>query len=64
VHPSFGTEFISGAENDPEKNPVGFWPWMASLGFYNENKKWTHQCGTTLVSQKSFLTAALSANEK
>ncbi len=64
VYPSFGTDFISGAANDPEKNPVGFWPWMASLGFYDENKKWTHQCGATLVSQKHFLTAAHCANER
>ena len=27
-------KFISGATNHPENNPVGSWPWIASLGYY------------------------------
>jgi hypothetical protein len=33
-----GTNFIAGATNEPEKNPVGDWPWMASVGFFDKNK--------------------------
>ena len=36
---------------------VGFWPWMASLGFYSDDE-WHHQCGATLVSQTHSITAA------
>jgi hypothetical protein len=39
-----------------EKNVVGHWPWMASLGFY-EDSDWKHQCGATLITEKHFLTA-------
>jgi hypothetical protein len=52
--------FIAGATNNPETNPVGHWPWMASIGYYDEGetRKWQHQCGTTLITEKHFLTAA------
>ena len=50
-------ESIVGTKNNPETNPVGHWPWMASLGFYKEGN-WTHQCGATLISRNHFLTAA------
>ena len=50
--------FVAGPQNDDELNPVGKWPWMASLGFYDENNKWSHQCGTTLITNRHFLTAA------
>ena len=50
--------FIAGAKNDLENNPVGFWPWIASLGSYDDKKEWIHQCGATLVSDRHFLTAA------
>ncbi len=56
--------FIAGATNDPEKNPVGNWPWMASIGFYNESNQWNHQCGATLITEKHFLTAAHCANQE
>ena len=56
-------KFISGATNDNEKNPVGFWPWMASIGFL-EDGKWVHQCGATLISERHFLTAAHCANQR
>ncbi len=36
---------------------VGNWPWMASLGYWLEDS-WTHQCGTTLISDIYFITAA------
>ena len=31
---------------------------MASLGFFNGEDAWEHQCGATLISQHHFLTAA------
>jgi secreted trypsin-like serine protease len=37
---------------------VGQWPWMSSFGFFNENNRWKHQCGGTLISSKHFLSAA------
>ena len=55
--------FVAGAFDDEEKNPVGHWPWMASIGFYDTNKKWNHQCGATLVTNHHFLTAAHCVNE-
>lgn len=51
------TNFVSGAKNEPELNVVGNWPWMASLG-YEEDNKWNHACGATLISHRHFLTAA------
>ncbi len=33
------TQFIVGARNDPEKNPVGHWPWIASIGIYDDKKR-------------------------
>ncbi len=50
--------FVSGSCNNAETNPVGQWPWMASIGYYDENNKWNHQCGTTLISNNMFITAA------
>jgi hypothetical protein len=32
-------DFIIGAMNDAENNPVGHWPWMASIGFYDDSKR-------------------------
>jgi hypothetical protein len=34
------------------------WPWMASLGIYNNGGKWVHKCGATLISPTFVLTAA------
>ena len=36
---------------------VGEWPWMGSLGYWSDDE-WTHQCGTTLISEVYFITAA------
>ena len=47
-----------GAKNDLENNPVGHWPWMASIGFQDEKNQWKHKCGATLISDRHFLTAA------
>ena len=58
------TEYVAGAPNNKETNPVGDWPWMASLGFYDANDTWTHKCGATLISQHHFLTAAHCAVDK
>ena len=57
-------EFISGPLNNEETNPVGEWPWMASLGFYSDDNKWQHQCGATLISNRHFLTAAHCAENR
>ena len=51
------SQHIRGPKPNAETNPVGHWPWMASLGFYKEGN-WTHQCGATLISRNHFLTAA------
>ena len=59
----FNEKFITGAKNSVD-NPVGHWPWMASLGFFDNNGKWKHQCGATLISDKHFLTAAHCVNKK
>jgi len=58
------TNFVTGAQNDEETNPVGRWPWMASIGYYDENSKWNHQCGATLISNNLFLTAAHCVNDE
>ena len=34
------------------------WPWMASIGYYNDQEEWVHQCGATLITAHHFLTAA------
>ena len=31
---------------------------MASIGYYDDEDEWVHQCGATLISSKHFLTAA------
>ena len=60
----FNTAFIAGPPNDPENNPVGFWPWMASIGSFDDQGLWVHQCGATLISEQHFLTAAHCAKNK
>ena len=37
------SQFLSGPANNPETNPVGHWPWMASIGKFANDKKWIHQ---------------------
>ena len=49
---------MTGARPDSVFNPVGHWPWMASIGYYNEEDEWVHQCGATLITSNHFLTAA------
>ena len=51
-------QFIAGARNNDEHNPVGHWPWMASIGYLEDTKKWRHQCGASLISDQHFVTAA------
>ena len=34
------------------------WPWMASIGFFDQNGNWRHQCGGTVVDDRHILTAA------
>lgn len=57
-------KFIAGAKNHAEDNPVGKWPWMASLGFLDDENHWIHKCGATLISTQHFLTAAHCADKK
>ena len=52
------TSYIAGPLNDPVSNPTGDWPWMASIGTFDDQGVWVHKCGATLVSQRHFLTAA------
>jgi secreted trypsin-like serine protease len=43
----------------PENNLVGHWPWMSSIGSFDETTNlWEHQCGGSLISNKHFLSAA------
>ena len=60
--PYAASELIVGSNHDYAFNVVGFWPWMASLGYFNQtndsNQEWTHTCGATLISHEHFLTAA------
>jgi len=52
------TDFIAGATNDPESNPVGHWPWMASIGHYDDNNNWNHE---VLLMQNKFTITAEAA---
>ena len=55
-------KFVAATPNNPETNPVGDWPWMASIGYFSD-KKWIHLCGATLISSQHFLTAAHCAEK-
>jgi hypothetical protein len=63
IYPFF-TENMCGKIVGPDttfvinRSPRVHWPWMASYGFINDEKKWQHQCGATLISDQHFLTAA------
>ena len=58
------SQHVRGPKPNAETNPVGHWPWMASLGFYDSNGDWDHQCGATLISHSHFLTAAHCINDR
>ena len=34
------------------------WPWMASIGFFDRDGNWRHQCGGTVIDERHILTAA------
>ncbi len=58
---SFLKDFSKCGENiDPyrihQSRSVGLWPWMASLGFWSD-EKWNHKCGATLIDQTRIITA-------
>ena len=53
-----------GPKHDKEMNIRGHWPWMSSIGYYDENDEWYHLCGATLISHTHFLTAAHCASFK
>jgi len=40
-----------------ETGPVGSWPWMASIGSFDEQGKWHHSCGGSVISPRDILTA-------
>jgi len=61
--PSILLKYIDkcGDNTDPtrvyQSSKAGFWPWMASIGS-SSNREWNHECGATLISQTSIITAA------
>lgn len=41
-----------------KSDPLGSWPWMASLGVRQDDGAWFHSCGGTLLTRLHLLTAA------
>ena len=56
-----GYSDVENTVSDSETNLDFHWPWMSSIGDY-ENETWRHICGATLITERHFLTSAHCAN--
>ena len=45
-----------------EKNR-GIWAWVGSLGFREDDDRWVHKCGSTLISRNFLLSSAYCAQQ-
>ena len=50
--------FVAGGPVIGRNNPRGHWPWMVSIGYFDDDANWVHQCGGTVISREHVLTAA------
>ena len=50
--------YVAKPTNSDGGDPIGTWPWMASLGYTNTYGDWVHLCGGSVISHKHVLTAA------
>ena len=42
---------------EPE-NRTENWPWMASIGYFDQDGNWHHQCGGSVIDERHVLSAA------